>query len=700
MPRLSALGLILLSLLILQVLCASALTTSAAEVNNHWAILIGVDKYQFAKPLKYCGRDQKSLRSQLIRSGFDERRVFLLHDEAELQRFTPTKRNIEKQLELLLGLVKEGDMVLLSFSGHGLQVGGENFLCPVDGELNKPESMIPTDAIYEMLKGCPASLKVMLVDACRNDPFPGGGRNLGANPAANAWLEELKNEPPEGIVLLNSCAPGEISWEDDAYRHGVFMYYVLDALGGAADRNGDKLVSLGELVRYASEETELRVMHTRATKQEPFVTSEAALEALDFGLKVSRNHEIQLQRWMNQFEAKPSVTFSVPSEFNSIAEFKGFLEELYRNHGKPTPGMSRTDLVLLNKKLAATVSLGLIRVSKLGMSEKDQQYHFATLIHSLQVLAKEHHPAAQDALTDAIQIALQDGDTEMRAVGMKCYIDFCAKTWPALNESEKDDLVLAFLDYLSQETPSKLYFAQAYTLMGILEQVGAMNQLETLLIGLLDYFAVSTDAQIIDRTQNLRGRLNRLDLEGKKPEIDGELLDGRPLNWRDYRGKVVLLNFWHDCDDCEVVHEVLKKCYESYREKGFEILDVTINNDLVTPEIRDRNSAKRYWERNSIPWSTIYHDAGWRQPLAVRLGMIRLPTLILFDRNGVVVHSNLRVQEIPRELTKLLGNPTNGTLAELQQFIKRRGEQHLMKKLEKMKERQRTTADRMTGLPR
>lgn len=60
------------------------------KVTERWAVLIGVDDYAYAQKLKYCGADQEPLAEKLIKSGFDEDHVFLLHDKAENPRLRPS----------------------------------------------------------------------------------------------------------------------------------------------------------------------------------------------------------------------------------------------------------------------------------------------------------------------------------------------------------------------------------------------------------------------------------------------------------------------------------------------------------------------------------------------------------------------------------------------------------------------------------
>ena len=271
------------TVLLLMAILVQISQAQAAEPNR-WAILIGVDDYIQAQDLKYCGADQQALKDQLVASGFEAGQVFLLHDKATDRKYQPTKRNIEKQLELVLSLVDRGDVVLLSFSGHGVHFGGKSYLCPNDAELDDPETLIDTQSIYDLLKGSRASLKVLIVDACRNDPRPGGQRAFKATAGSTALARSFQDEKltPEGVVLLNSCSPGEISWEEEKFGHGVFMNFVLDGLKGQADRNSDGSVSLSELAKYANLNTKLHVARKYNDSQRPFITNESTLDALDF----------------------------------------------------------------------------------------------------------------------------------------------------------------------------------------------------------------------------------------------------------------------------------------------------------------------------------------------------------------------------------------------------------------------------------
>ena len=82
---------------------------------------------------------------------------------------------------------KKGDTILLGFAGHGLQFEDkECYFCPRDAQpfKTKTESLLALSAIYKELEEAVAGTKIMLVDACRNDPTPGrGSRGIDADSA-------------------------------------------------------------------------------------------------------------------------------------------------------------------------------------------------------------------------------------------------------------------------------------------------------------------------------------------------------------------------------------------------------------------------------------------------------------------------------------------------------------------------------------
>ena len=245
--------------------------------SQRYALLIGVNDY--APPLgklEFCHRDMTELRAHLEAAGFAADNIAFMNDQATEPRMRPSKANLEGELRLRLQLANEEDIVLVAFSGHGLQIDGKSYLCPSDARLDATSSMISIDELYAQLEQCRASQKLLVVDACRNEPIIRGFR-------AGKLADDLKLQvqaPPKGLILLSSCEEGQFSAEDPKLKHGVFMHYFMQGLAGDADlddeingnRNGR--IDLAELYFYAHEKTKRHVARSHGIIQRPVLKGE------------------------------------------------------------------------------------------------------------------------------------------------------------------------------------------------------------------------------------------------------------------------------------------------------------------------------------------------------------------------------------------------------------------------------------------
>ena len=242
------------------------LSIESAPVENtagtKYAILIGVNDYENIRSLSYAKNDTEALRNQLIAIGFEPGNIETLVCGGATKNL-PTKRRIETVISGVLNRAKEGDFVLLSMSGHGIEVEGKAQFCPMDTD---PDDMtattIPIKDIFAMLEQSKASLKLMIVDACRDNPF------LTRSVRGVSVLPTIPS-PPEGIWLLQSSSPGEQSWEDDEIKRGIFTHYLVEGLGGKAADSDGKVTFLG-LSKYASDATQHRVFGKHRKEQRPY----------------------------------------------------------------------------------------------------------------------------------------------------------------------------------------------------------------------------------------------------------------------------------------------------------------------------------------------------------------------------------------------------------------------------------------------
>ena len=114
------------------------------------------------------------------------------------------------------------------------------------------------------------------------------------------------------------------------------------------------------------------------------------------------------------------------------------------------------------------------------------------------------------------------------------------------------------------------------------------------------------------------------------PDFSATDLDGKPISLQDYRGKVVLLDFWAVWNGF-CVGEMLriKKIYDTYKDQGFDIIGVSLDTD----ETKLRN----YLNENDIPWRQIYSGLERQSPLAQQYDVRSIPARWLIDRDGKLI---------------------------------------------------------------
>ena len=254
---------------------------------RRWAILVGVNDYVHIGNLKYCVNDVTTLRDEMLKHGYEDKRMFCLTTRSEAgPSFQPTRANIGRVISQVFRQMQKGDQILIVLSGHGLMINGKSFYCPEDADPKQPETtLINIEQLYEQLDQSNATNKMLVVDACRNRPSDSVEEvpdeiveSMSRNPlegfkAADGTkgIEKLP-PPPQGIALLSSCNEGEFSFEDSQLGHGVFTHFLIEGIRGDADMNGDGLISLLELTNYVCEETPLYTMKKFSAAQTPYLT--------------------------------------------------------------------------------------------------------------------------------------------------------------------------------------------------------------------------------------------------------------------------------------------------------------------------------------------------------------------------------------------------------------------------------------------
>jgi len=193
---------------IMQLLISSVLAVAmsllvgveTASAQSRLALVIGINDYQNVFSLQKAVGDAKAIQGALQGLGFQVSTLF-----------NGNRRSFNAALSAFSARIQPGDIVLLHYSGHGVQLDGENFLLPadvpspsaVDKEFLKSEA-IALSVMIDRIKTAGARTAVFIIDACRNNPYAaattrgvGGTRGLAAV------------APPRGTCVMYSAGQGQ-----------------------------------------------------------------------------------------------------------------------------------------------------------------------------------------------------------------------------------------------------------------------------------------------------------------------------------------------------------------------------------------------------------------------------------------------------------------------------------------------------------
>ena len=141
-------------------------------------------------------------------------------------------------------------------------------------------------------------------------------------------------------------------------------------------------------------------------------------------------------------------------------------------------------------------------------------------------------------------------------------------------------------------------------------------------------------------------------LVGNDVLVEGLFLDGEEIKWDEYRGKVVLIDFWATwCGPCRAEIPNVKDLYEKYHDAGFEVVGYSVDDDL--------DALRKFEKDEKLPWKTMSEKMSAEKKnecgesvyksLNVYYGARYIPTMILVGRDGKALDTNARGERL-REL--------------------------------------------------
>ena len=219
------------------------------------ALVIGNGSYRFTDSMPKLANpanDADDMAAALRRFGFEV-----------ISKKNLTKEEMDETITDFGRKIADSDAALFYYAGHGLQVKGQNYMVPVDANIDSeakvPYRAINVNQLLEEMESSRSRVNIVMLDACRNNPISGkfrsgGGRGL-APPASM----------PKGTVIVYATDPGNVAADGNG-RNGLFTAGLLTAFKGSD-------LTLGDVLTRASEEVE---RHSNQ-QQTPYINGPATV---------------------------------------------------------------------------------------------------------------------------------------------------------------------------------------------------------------------------------------------------------------------------------------------------------------------------------------------------------------------------------------------------------------------------------------
>lgn len=257
------------------------------------ALVIGNAAYRSA-PLRNPGNDARAMRDKLSALGFE----VVYYENLKT-------REVGSALREFRNLIRPGSIALFFYAGHGLQIRGENYLPAVDATIESeedvPQQSLSLQSVLNTMEDSKAGVNLVLLDACRNNPFARSFRSVSRGLA--------RVQAPSGTLIHYATRPGSVA-EDGEGANSAYTEALLAQIG-----------EQGVAIEQALKRVTIRVRSVTKGRQEPWM--EGSLTG-DFYFILSGPTQITVQPAPATADA---AAWQAAESIDSVAAYRAYLGE-------------------------------------------------------------------------------------------------------------------------------------------------------------------------------------------------------------------------------------------------------------------------------------------------------------------------------------------------------------------------------------
>ncbi len=289
--------------------------------------------------------------------------------------------------------------------------------------------------------------------------------------------------------------------------------------------------------------------------------------------------------------------------------------------------------------------------------EVAQETALKAVQHKMQALGILARTGETAAAIQAVELAKQlqrDKRPLLAREGKLIELSSRLREIPKMNQQQVNTFIGELIEIFSSSPLTKREIKIAQVTAQIFEQTGKLDSAQLVLQKTARLLEQSSNKQWKQIADQFKATARRYALPGHPMKLSGRTLKGKTIDIENYKGKVVLVQFWASwCTYCLQEMPHLLKLYHTYHEDGFEVIGVNLDNSA--------ERARKIIEDAQLPWPQIFSTEteamGMKNPLATYYGISTLPQSILIDRKGNVIRLQARGKILNRELERLFISP-------------------------------------------